>query len=541
MTALLIAIFVVLSADHWIARTEFAGPPAKIMTAGITPSGTVAQVTGIVNASRAWEVKTPARGAALFLFARGSQSAANGGWEAVQASKGTQLSPSGSPETTIVVPSGGNATLARFVVPGPDAINGRRFRVQFLASITKRLGSPDPVLSLSDQHGQHKQSWPIRSDGGWAPVEATWTVPAAAQGDGLTVTISRLGGTKMSLRGFRLEEYRGDAWRQVSDTSHVIVSISQPDRNDGGLVTHEFAIRLKPDWQAYTLPAGNLNPGTIEVRITAGTGVTAQLKDLRFRVAQGSAVRPIPASNRASIAHLPPNLVGHSLASIFLLVLATAQTLPLIVAGGAAAVAGAWLTGSRAALLGIFAGSILFAKSRRPRTATLSLLTVLALATGAYAWLGAAPLQRSDAKVDATRPEIWSTALRAVRLYPLRGLPEDFASFWESQHPGTTPVQHAHNVWLEFAAQYGLPGLAAILWLTGGFVTLAWRWGGWRGLSLVIPILLLNAFDYTLFFAGVLYPLILGCNALPSLESPPRTGERRARALDTGTSRRRNL
>ena len=115
-----------------------------------------------------------------------------------------------------------------------------------------------------------------------------------------------------------------------------------------------------------------------------------------------------------------------------------------------------------------------------------------------------------------SRLEIWRVALQALLEHPWIGIGPDFGSYWETAQPArrVKATTHAHNLWLAFAAAYGLPGLFAILWVTGGFLLLAWRWGRWRALALVVSILIMNLFDYTLFYSGVLFPLLLGLNAL---------------------------
>jgi O-antigen ligase len=134
-------------------------------------------------------------------------------------------------------------------------------------------------------------------------------------------------------------------------------------------------------------------------------------------------------------------------------------------------------------------------------------------------------LLSDDGVNPISRWDIWQVALQALLAYPLTGLgTQPFISFMAGlDFPRHLIATHAHNLWLQFGAAYGIPGLLAALWLTGGLLGLAWRWGRWRGLGLVVPVMIMQLFDYTLFYAGVLFPLILGLNALRDNADTPRT------------------
>jgi O-antigen ligase len=107
------------------------------------------------------------------------------------------------------------------------------------------------------------------------------------------------------------------------------------------------------------------------------------------------------------------------------------------------------------------------------------------------------------------RRDIWAAAWGAFASHPWRGLGAGgFPAYWAEFYGGEA-VQHAHNLWLEFAASYGVLGLASAIALTFALGALAWRWGGARALLLVAGVLLMNVFDTTLFYTGVLFSLAL--------------------------------
>lgn len=107
-------------------------------------------------------------------------------------------------------------------------------------------------------------------------------------------------------------------------------------------------------------------------------------------------------------------------------------------------------------------------------------------------------------------------AWQAVLEHPFGLGQGKFPKYFE-QHVGTVPhdaIQHAHNFWLELAARYGFLGLIAAVWISLGLLFVAWRRACWRGLTLVMLLLLLNITDNTMLYQGVFCPLILTLNAL---------------------------
>lgn len=159
-------------------------------------------------------------------------------------------------------------------------------------------------------------------------------------------------------------------------------------------------------------------------------------------------------------------------------------------------------------------------RKRLVRVALGGMLALVAAAVGAsLAGVPAASALPFNLGQETPRREIWGTALQAFLTHPLRGLAgsgTDFPSYWLQQHPQATEarVAHAHDLWLQFAASYGVAGVVTVLVLTGGLAWLGWRRARLRGLALVGTTLALNVFDLTLFYAGVFMPLLLGLNLL---------------------------
>lgn len=106
---------------------------------------------------------------------------------------------------------------------------------------------------------------------------------------------------------------------------------------------------------------------------------------------------------------------------------------------------------------------------RRQRLAT-SLLVV-----GAIGAVAACVLALGTAGGFGVRSDVWGAALRLVTTHPLGvGLGRGGALL-DAAIPGDEPFQHAHNLWLNWAVETGLPGLLAVLAMTVGVVLIVVR------------------------------------------------------------------
>lgn len=76
------------------------------------------------------------------------------------------------------------------------------------------------------------------------------------------------------------------------------------------------------------------------------------------------------------------------------------------------------------------------------------------------------------------RYEMWRTAATIIQEHPLLGAgPEGFNKVWHSTPKSGQGVEFVepHNAFLYYASSYGLPGLAALVWLYAALL-----WSGWR-------------------------------------------------------------
>jgi O-antigen ligase len=134
------------------------------------------------------------------------------------------------------------------------------------------------------------------------------------------------------------------------------------------------------------------------------------------------------------------------------------------------------LTTSRAAWIAAAAGAavaIALAPRRRIGLILLcavSLVVAVTATTAERRWLEHRLESMSSLEANADRIAMWRGALRMVRDHPLTGIGYGtFVRAWPVYHtePGLEGKPTAHNVFLNFAAETGLLGLAAFLGVVG--------------------------------------------------------------------------
>jgi len=112
------------------------------------------------------------------------------------------------------------------------------------------------------------------------------------------------------------------------------------------------------------------------------------------------------------------------------------------------------------------------------------------------------------------RMTMWSAAFDGFDRKPWLGWGAGaFPSFFARSEAGTrlrgmeTPA-HAHDLFLEVAFERGAVGLLSLVLLLVGLTWHAWRRRDAGFLVVLLAVLLANVFDYTLYFGGVIYPLV---------------------------------
>lgn len=130
------------------------------------------------------------------------------------------------------------------------------------------------------------------------------------------------------------------------------------------------------------------------------------------------------------------------------------------------ALAVAWLSASRSGAAGLVAGLASIATSGAGRSSAARVPRWLLAALGLVLVLGLAA--RADLLLSNGRSEMWAVAARMFADSPLVGQgPDTFKAHWLAGGPRTHAFGHAHNLYLNLAAETGALGLAAGAWLVG--------------------------------------------------------------------------
>ena len=364
----------------------------------------------------------------------------------------------------------------------------------------------------------------------WKRVTSDWTAPAGATSSVIRVVLNNLGGTTVDVRNLHLFLDRGGLWRELTPLQSVEPGATLSWHTPVAQHVATASWRPSTSWTDVTLRLGASDvpyPSTASILLSPNGIGRLDIRSAGI-TANGVPVPPVRRPLRQPLWYTQPNLAGHSLAAAGLLAMlipGSMLTSSLVFVATCAAV---WLTGSRTAFAAAVIGmSVLFLlRQRRHRAALVPALGIAVVAS--LALMASTLFNPGHPVVDTLtfgegqqtpRHAIWEGAALAVVQHPLLGLVgqgEDFAQYWRSSPANHTgeDIQHAHNLWLQFASRYGLVGAFSVLWLTVGLIVTGNRLGGTAGLVFVASLLFMNVFDYTLFFSGVLLPLILGLNVV---------------------------
>lgn len=358
---------------------------------------------------------------------------------------------------------------------------------------------------------------PLTLTGSWQRYSLSWRVPDEIDPAAHVVRflVQGFGGETLDLR--RVLLFRGLASLGPLQPQGGAVQIAwggAPEAHSG------FSFVPTSEWRTLSLDAvkGDQPSDTLSVQLSGGDGLVLETRNVLVTTPDGAPLPAAVSSARQTIVFGDPNLAGHTLGTLGLAFVSLASPLWAVL-GAALTLFGMTLTGSRAALVGVVAGLLWLGwlalpKHRRLKRTYLGLVLLVAVGGAgllllAQFWPRLAALRLLSLSEVTSRSDIWQAALSAFAAHPWSGLGAGgFARYWAAEHSGEA-VQHAHNFWLEAAVSYGVLGLVSALALTLGLLLLAQRWGGIRALALVGGVLVMNLFDTTLFYSGVLFPLML--------------------------------
>jgi hypothetical protein len=472
--------------------------------------------------SRRWSLSSGTSGLLLSFEARWQAGMAGWNWHRSEA--GIRLEPRDG-YAEVFVPHGPDPYLMRdYCLDRP--LGGMRVR----ARVTLRADEPVAAqgargiwLQAHDARGYFVEVLPVALAGlptvalgdDWREFVLEWTVPEEVTTRALHLVLNDFDGVHFAIRDATVELYEEGAWQALGPPAPVGVSIGLDW--PGRPAELETSLRFFPtiEWQRYTLKGEDdslLAAPAVQAALQLEPELVIDVRDVQLSALPGEVADPRAQSGYARLRLWfgQPNLAGHSILVIGLVFLSVARLSWLKWTGLLVLLVLVGLSGSRAAWLAALIALpwLLWRESR------LWLLSLL-IAAGLILLFGLGRLQGFEEVTS--RPEIWQVALQAVIEHPWTGLgTEGFADYWRLRGSSAEVIPHAHNFWLDLGTSYGLLGIVAGLWIAAGLLAFAWRRGGWRGLGLVVPVLLMNLWDATLFYAGVLLPLLLGLNLLAS-------------------------
>lgn len=372
-------------------------------------------------------------------------------------------------------------------------------------------------LHLSAGDGKSFQVTPFCSDDTEQLLSSQWHIPEGVTTQTLTMALAGFSeNVALTLQNVVAGELTKAGFSQFALASPLGLTLSA-----GSERGRSERLRIQPDddWQEYTFEFAQpelLQAPFFWLAVGLERGLTLDLRNAEaFAVSSNQVTRLGPWLNdvRQDFLTQSPNLAGHSFAVLGLVLLSAVtlgwQGVLTILLTGTLVL----LTGSRTALYVFTLGAVVLWSLRFIRQSNIRLMLFASL--GLVLLLSAFIPARLSRMVTLTadgvgRPAIWQAALQESQDVPVGiGFREDgHLLVWNGTEQ--VVVDHAHNFWLEFLWRFGLLGGIVSLLFSGGLLWLGWQMRRSTGLLLVSAVLLLNVFDYTLFYAGVFVPLLIG-------------------------------
>jgi len=350
-------------------------------------------------------------------------------------------------------------------------------------------------------------------------VARTASIPETADGVHWRLTWYDVGTVEQRWSGLRVEERVEGRWRDVTGALspvHPLV-VGAPS-----VVSHGPAdasdVRL-------ALPPGVQPSATVSVRSDGGVLVRA-----------GQVPRWAGWTTHA-------NVMAHLLVVALATVMVLARRTGLSLLAAPAGVLAIAFTGSRSGLVAgllVVMASLLWRAHGRWRW---MLPIAVALATGAAVFLSdrLGTLLRLTGPEDnlLSRWEIMQLSWQAVRSAPWTGDPTGIVNYAMNELGLRWPAlpMHAHNLWLDLGALFGMPALIGFSIWTLGLLIWCLRADRLRRASLVVPMLIVSLTDATLLVPAIAVPFGVALSTLAREPNRPPQFAAGASTLSTTRSR----
>jgi hypothetical protein len=513
--------------DNWQSARSWLGPPGTVAISwelGGLNHRFLESRDGYLSTLR-W-TQNPVSPVTLSFEARGHSK--DGGWLFSQPQSRAEL-----------LPGMASASRLEFIPPGSYAYREVELNqgiAQRLFRVALELRS-DRMLPEDGCRGIWLQSVDAPDDRACraTALGAEWKlfklefVPGAVSQNSTRLRVLLLGFTQpIEVRHFKLEEFVNGIWWSVGPVLPTPATMRLFWSDEPSKAVAELPLKLEREWQSYSVATKEFSTSaqTLTALLEVRPRTELEVRHVKVSVPPDQ-ISPMPQApvGRATLWFESPNLLGHSLLAAGLAVACIwPRSLPAMVAV-ALSLWGITLTGSRAALIAWVIGLIgVCWIATRERERLVLLIAALLCASVFLSMYGSQAVMRfqvSDGSIPRT--EIWTAATRAILEHPLGLGTGQFQNYFLNVRPDQTAqaISHAHNLWLEMGVRYGILGLLAGLCLTLALLELAWRFGAWQGLVLLVPLLIMNFFDYTLFFPSVMTALYLGLNSMRTGKQKP--------------------
>lgn len=396
---------------------------------------------------------------------------------------------------------------ARRTHASPTALGGRTFLLSgTLSGEQQRTGATAAcdivVLKVDTQPWINSCGSLTQAPGAAGAFEVRWTVPEAVTENQLRMELSAedSGLESVVVGGLELFELSPGSKVPVSgiQPSEVVLRLDTFNREPGANTLSITGLVPGTDWQRIEL-AAPFSSGAHLLRATlrSPSGTELQVRNVELTGSAGWKASARPARQAAWFGH--PNMAA--IVAVGTLLLATrfrgglAFTISAALAAGAAVAMSGSRNGFVLLLLALAAIVITRFRARGARRADWLLLASFAAVAAALV----VGLSAMDSRIvrstfnenSVPRTSIWAAAAEAIAERPWTGWGQAAETALNDRLESAETISHAHNLWLDFGVRYGLPGVAAGLWLAAALVWLGSRRSAYAALA--ITVLLLGA------------------------------------------------